>query len=172
MSMQIARASDARRVREIGVRSYRDHFAALWSAGELDAWLDEEFAVASVAADIEYERATYVLWHEHPEDVGYAKLRWSRPAPVGGERGAELQKIYFLAGSTRHGRGTRLIEACLGLARDRGEPQVWLEVLDDNVRAQALYERTGFARVGEHEVERGGRRWRRVVMQHPFTISG
>ena len=45
------------------------------------------------------------------------------------------------------GVGTALLDAVSTLARDRGYPEVRLDVIDGNPRARALYERVGFRAV-------------------------
>lgn len=47
------------------------------------------------------------------------------------------------------GLGTDLLRMVQAAARGRGAQTAWLHVLADNVRAQALYSRLGFARTGE-----------------------
>lgn len=55
----------------------------------------------------------------------------------------------FVAPEARgHGVGSRLIEALAQQARLRGHREIRLEVVDDNIRARALYERRGFIATG------------------------
>ena len=55
----------------------------------------------------------------------------------------------FVAPEARgRGVGTRLIEALVQEARARGHAEIRLEVIDENHRARALYERRGFAAAG------------------------
>lgn len=55
----------------------------------------------------------------------------------------------FVAPETRgRGVGSRLIEALAQEARARGHDEIRLEVVDENIRARALYERRGFVAAG------------------------
>ncbi|MBW7920562.1 MAG: GNAT family N-acetyltransferase [Rubellimicrobium sp.] len=64
----------------------------------------------------------------------------------------------FVAPDARgRGIGTALILALEAEARRRGHDELRLEVIDENIRARALYERLGFAVVGRHRL--GFLRW-------------
>jgi GNAT superfamily N-acetyltransferase len=77
--------------------------------------------------------------------VGFAKVRYPRPVP-GREPlfGVELQKIYLRAGALTQGIGSQLLAAVEVHARELGLPDLWLDVLDSNQRAQQVYLRRGF----------------------------
>jgi ribosomal protein S18 acetylase RimI-like enzyme len=151
MRVRDARTENAEAVAALGARSYRDHFAALWDARELDAWLAQQFDPGAIRADVEADRVHYLLADVDGREVGFAKLIWDRAVPAGGGHGAELQKIYFLGDEVGRGYGAALIEACADRAAARGEACVWLDVLKSNERARRLYERRGFSVVGERD---------------------
>lgn len=172
MRVRDARMENAEAVAAIGARSYRDHFAALWDARELDAWLAQQFDPGTIRADVEADRARYLLAEVDGREVGFAKLIWDSPVPMGGGQGAELQKIYFLADAVGRGHGAALIEACADRAAARGEACLWLDVLKSNERARRLYERRGFALIGERDHPREKRQslpmW---VMRRPLGAA-
>ena len=62
----------------------------------------------------------------------------------------ELHLLNITVAPDVQGRGhaRRLIEALVGLARERRASQLWLEVRETNRRARAMYERLGFVQVG------------------------
>ena len=62
----------------------------------------------------------------------------------------ELHLLNITVAPAVQGRGhaRRLIEALVGLARERRARQLWLEVRETNGRARAMYGRLGFAQVG------------------------
>jgi ribosomal protein S18 acetylase RimI-like enzyme len=64
----------------------------------------------------------------------------------------ELAGIQLLPAHQGHGIGTHLVEQLLVEARNADVP-VRISVEKDNPRAQALYERLGFAAVGETDEE-------------------
>jgi ribosomal-protein-alanine acetyltransferase len=62
---------------------------------------------------------------------------------------ARLYSIAIAPGSGGAGYGRALLEAAERIARVRGCQALRLEVRDDNDRARALYERSGYRRIGE-----------------------
>jgi ribosomal-protein-alanine N-acetyltransferase len=77
----------------------------------------------------------------HEEIVGYAGL-----CAVGDA--GDVQTIAVRADHWGHGVGAALLTALLTEAAARGCTSVYLEVRADNERAQKLYERFGFERIG------------------------
>lgn len=131
--------------------TYREHFAAIWSADGLERFLDGEFDRAAVAAELASPAVVYLLAFA-PDAAGYAKLRLRRMVPgTGGDAavGGELQKIYVRGAEVGHGLGAKLLDAAITAARDAGEPLIWLGVLKTNPRAARFYERHGFQIAGE-----------------------
>ena len=65
----------------------------------------------------------------------------------------ELHLLNLTVAPAVQGRGhaRRLIEALIGLARERRASQLWLEVRESNRRARAMYERLGFVQVGQRK---------------------
>ena len=59
-----------------------------------------------------------------------------------------LEEIYVVPARRRRRIGTALVEAALGHARDQGAGYAYLGTGEDDVGAQALYERLGFSRGG------------------------
>lgn len=59
------------------------------------------------------------------------------------------------------GVGTALMQACMVLAKTAGYEQMELEVVENNARAVALYERLGFVRTGQisHAIRYGDGRY-------------
>lgn len=61
---------------------------------------------------------------------------------------ADVLTLAVAAGRWGQGTGSALLEALLAEAERRGCTQVFLEVRVDNMRAQRLYHRYGFAEIG------------------------
>jgi ribosomal protein S18 acetylase RimI-like enzyme len=62
-----------------------------------------------------------------------------------------LEEVYVVPARRRRGIGRALVEAALGHARERGAGHAYLGTGEDDLGAQALYERLGFSRRGGHE---------------------
>ena len=65
----------------------------------------------------------------------------------------ELHLLNITVAPAVQGRGhaRRLIDALVGLARERRASQLWLEVRESNGRARAMYGRLGFVQVGQRK---------------------
>lgn len=71
--------------------------------------------------------------------------------PLGGMPGGicELRKMYFLPELRGLGAGRALMDRCLQTARELGYRQCYIETFTGMDAAQALYLKSGFARISE-----------------------
>ena len=70
---------------------------------------------------------------------GLCRSRWEAHADFG-----EIVSIYLLPEYIGKGFGTCLLQSCIEELRHLGFTKILLWVLEDNTRARAFYERTGF----------------------------
>ena len=104
--------------------------------------------------------------------LGYAKLRPGvPPEPVGGDRPAELHRLYVDTPALGTGLGSALMEACLAQAGAAGHDTLWLGVWERNERAIAFYRRWGFRQVGEHRFVLGNDVQRDLVMARSVATA-
>jgi len=142
--------ADADALAALGVRTYREHFTAIWEPAALEAWLREQFDPARIATELSADFVRYDLLLQDSLPIGFSKLLRDRPTPLAAEpRGCELQKIYLLRQHAGHGFGSKLLDHALGVAREWQQPFAWLGVLHSNSGAKRLYERFGFETIGE-----------------------
>ncbi|MGM7666979.1 GNAT family N-acetyltransferase [Microbacterium sp. A93] len=87
-------------------------------------------------------------------DAGVVLGNHGEPDPDAGP--AYLSKMYVLDAARGTGAAGTLMRATLDAARQRGHRQVWLGVNQANTRANAFYEKLGFAVVGERSFAVGG----------------
>lgn len=66
----------------------------------------------------------------------------------------ELNNLSVTAEARGHGVGTRMVKEFIRYAKSKGFLCVLLEVVDENVRAKALYKRLGFKTVKHEKVPR------------------
>lgn len=92
-----------------------------------------------------------MLVHGEPTDGDVAAALTTRPT-------VELSKIYVRPGSQGSGVAAALMAATLKAARARGAKAVWLGVNQQNARANAFYEKSGFRQVGIKHFMVGGER--------------
>lgn len=149
--IRAATVDDVERLADVGVRSYEDHFAALWTPAGLAAFLTQHFARPKLLRELGGGAGVrYALVLDGDATVGFAKMNEDRPIPPAfGARGLELEKIYFTRAATGHGFGGALMSHVFATAAEIGAATVWLDVLKSNLGGIRFYERHGFMRAGE-----------------------
>lgn len=134
-------------------------------AADVRAFIGEHLspeAFAGYLADPRYR----VLVVELPDvPLGYTLLdldpqeeppRGADSTPGPGPGPAYLSKMYLLEAARGTGAAAALMRATLDAARQRGHREVWLGVNQANTRANAFYEKWGFAAVGQRTFVVGG----------------
>ncbi|MFS8063455.1 MAG: N-acetyltransferase family protein [Luteimonas sp.] len=168
MALAIRRAGpdDAQALATVGARTFTESFGQLYSAEDLQAFLDESHTPAAytrVLAD-----PAYALWlaEGNDEAVGYALagpsgLPHADVAPGDGE----LKRLYMLASAQGGGIGARLFEQALEWLERDGPRTLWISVWSENHGAQRFYARYGFQHVGEYEFIVGQQRDREFIFR-------
>lgn len=146
-----ATPDDLSTVQQLGHATYVDHFADLWSAAGLQRFLAQDFASAALQASLADTRHHQWLlaFSADGEALGLSKTNWDQANPLTHSPGAELQKLYLRRSAVGQGIGERLLEALRHSANERGQRNLWLDVLRSNTRAQRFYARQGFRELGE-----------------------
>lgn len=103
-----------------------------------EAWTNE-----MLRSELDQQPASrhYLVAHDNGEIVGYAGL-----LGAGGQ--ADVVTVAVAAAHWGQGIGSTLLEALIAEAGRRGCTEVFLEVRTDNTRAQDLYRRYGFTKIG------------------------
>jgi ribosomal protein S18 acetylase RimI-like enzyme len=151
--------ADLDALRRVAEQSFRETFADVNRAEDMDAYCAASFGADTLAAELAEPRSTFWM-ATAAEEVGYAKTRAGSPLPpVSAQRGPsavhslgphalELERIYVLRSHLGRGVGYALLEAAVQHARSHGHPALWLGVWEHNTRALAFYRRNGFVDVG------------------------
>ena len=143
--------SDCLLLSQLGIGSYRAHFAHIWS---------DPAAMNTFLSSFEPDRLMheltgngpggYYFFRENDTPVGFAKVTHDSPLPGSpGKTGWCLDKIYFLPSATGKGYGNQLIKYVIKLAQQQTVPFAWLDVLESNTGARQLYQRLGFVKVAQ-----------------------
>ncbi|MFW0753945.1 GNAT family N-acetyltransferase [Pseudomonas sp. H11T01] len=151
INIREATNADLNALREIGCETYREHFSAIWSPAGMQGFLNQDFSPSALGKSLESPASHW--WLVASDDsgrvVGFSKVNWSTPAPLTGEMGVELQKIYFLKSDAGRGYGKQLLRFICDRAIEHGERLLWLDVLKTNANARRFYESFGLREVGE-----------------------
>lgn len=97
--------------------------------------------VAAVSRAFAGPGAAYFVARRGAEVLGGGGIA---PLPGGPADACELRKMYLAAEARGAGTGRRLLEACLGAARNAGYRTCRLATMERMERARRLYERAGF----------------------------
>jgi ribosomal protein S18 acetylase RimI-like enzyme len=131
--------------------TFIDGFAVPYPAADLARFEAESYGLGKVAAELaDPTHATWVaedggglLAYAH---VGPCKL----PHPEASAAQGELYQLYALNAAQGRGVGRALMDASLDWLAAHMPGPVWLGVWSGNDRAQAVYARRGFRKVGEY----------------------
>lgn len=151
ISIRKATTADIDTLREVGCQTYREHFSTVWSPAGMQGFLEQDFSSSALRQSLELpgRHMWLIACDDQGKAVGFAKVNGAVPAPLTGEVGAELQKIYLLKSAAGLGYGKQLLRCVRDEVAQRGEQLLWLDVLKTNVSAQGFYEAFGFRRIGE-----------------------
>jgi GNAT superfamily N-acetyltransferase len=173
IDLRPAVAADIPLLGELGARTFRETYAAISDPREVDDYADAHFTAAKIAGWLATPASVTLLATLDGAPAGYAHLRRGTPAACVADRGAaELSRLYLLARAQGRGVGAALMRRVLDEAAGLGARTLWLGVYDRNVRAVRFYESWGFAQVGTHDFEFGGRLYADPVMARAVDAPG
>jgi ribosomal protein S18 acetylase RimI-like enzyme len=151
LSIRKANRIDANRLSQLAEATFRDTFAAVNAAEDMDLHCQSHFSETIQAGEIANPNMITLLGEDQERLAGFAQLRWeAAPACVLARFPGEIQRLYVA--SDWHGKGVaqRLMDACIEAMQRRGSDVVWLGVWERNPRAIAFYKKFGFVEVGAH----------------------
>ncbi len=165
MLIRNAIPGDAAGLAQIAEQTFRETFAALNRAEDMDLHCSRSYGETLQATEISDPGRNTLLVEHEDRLIGYAQLRWGEaPACVVALRPGEIQRLYVLADWHGHGVAQELMTASIAEARHRRADAIWLGVWERNPRALAFYRRCGFVEVGDHVFPLGNDPQRDLVM--------
>lgn len=102
---------------------------------------DEAWSTQMLLGELQERSRCYLVAADEGRIVGYGGL-------LGAGDQADVVTLAVAASHWGHGIGSTLLEALMTEAARHGCTELFLEVRTDNVRAQQLYRRYGFAEIG------------------------
>lgn len=150
-TIRIATIEDLQTLREIGIETFGDTFAAQNKPENMRVYLEKAFDEQQLAQELSDPGSTFYLLEDESELAGFLKLNVgeAQSEPMGDEA-LEIERIYIRRAFKRRGYGRKLIDLAQTAAEEQGKSKLWLGVWEKNADAAAFYERLGFVRTGEH----------------------
>lgn len=143
--------SDARALAALSRATFASTFAHMYPADDLQRFLTKAYSLAKTRRELADPAIGVWLLEAGGAPVGYALAGpCSLPNPEVTADCGELKRLYLMPDWQGGGRGSRLLQAALAWLERDGPRRIWLGVYSQNLGAQRLYQRYGFAKVGEH----------------------
>ena len=170
--VRLGEARDARLLAEFGRQTFIDAFAGQIAHSNLTAFADKRFGEKQQAAELEQPGTVFFVASSDGQTAGYAKLSESvSPDDITDENAIELERLYLHARWQGRGIAKALLYACIAETRDRSRSGIWLDVWDQNTRAQEFYRRHTFDLVGERPYVVGKETQRHLLMYRGLEIK-
>jgi ribosomal protein S18 acetylase RimI-like enzyme len=155
-----ARRADARPLSELAKTTYANAFGHSLNPTDLAAHLDNNLSDACFEEFLE-EDTILVAEHEG-RLIAFIQIGMAWPDTDDDDfspEDAELRRVYVLAEFQGRGIGRQLIDAAFREPRFASARDIYLDVWEDNRRAQKLYESYGFRAIGKRafQVESGAK---------------
>lgn len=151
--------ADAQGYSVFAERLFRDTYVDGYDPSDIDAYVAQSFSAAKQSSEITEPGGRVLVIEDDVNGLlGFAHLRQTpAPAALDGRFALEISRFYV--DRPWHGRGLArvLMSACIAEARSRGADALWLLVYQDNPRAVAFYEKSGFSRAGTQPFTLGSR---------------
>lgn len=177
ITLRHAKPSDAASISQIGAYTFGTTFGYSMPPADLKAYLDSSYSIEATTKDISDPNKDMVVATITPpqsqpqsqtstpgpteEDtvVGFALLTRGTTEPClstySSDTIIELQRLYIHPQHQGLGAGNLLARELESLARRLRYKYMWLGVWEENFKAQKVYGKLGYKRVGEHEFVMG-----------------
>jgi ribosomal protein S18 acetylase RimI-like enzyme len=152
LTIRRATAADSAALAKLGEATFVETFGTLYPPEDLAAFLSKSFTAEALIKLI--EEPSVGIWLALAADgtpigfvvVGGCKLPVANLESTAGE----VRQLYVLARFQKLKLGTRLLDTSLDWLATQGRAPLYVGVWSENYGAQRLYERYGFAKVGEY----------------------
>ncbi len=142
---------DAEALAELARTSFNEAFAHLYTAENLNAFLNEYKVPSAFARALADGRHIFRVAEEGGRLVGYCKIGRDITLDLAPEwrHGVELKELYLRAEVQSRGVGAALMDWALTEAHSLAAPTISLSVWSENFGAQRFYQRYGFGHIGD-----------------------
>jgi len=166
VSIREATAADNILLSQLGWQTFAEAFAPDNTPADMAAYLPSAFSPALQAAELADPRCLCWIVYMGETPIGYVKL-YAGPAPacISQQNQLKIARLYLLQAWWGQGIGPALLERSINYAQEQNYYLIWLTVWEKNMRALKLYQKFGFAIVGEEEFVLGQDVQRDYIME-------
>ena len=145
-------AADLDALCALGRATFMETFGHLYASTDSNAFLEKTFGAGGLPTEFADPAYAFRVAEDDGRLVAYCKLGPPYlPAPDDGRSKCELRQLYILEGWKGRGIGVHMMDWAMDWAAASGCEDMYLSVFSENLRAQRLYERYGFEKVGEFD---------------------
>lgn len=159
VSVRLATPADTTAIADLGKKVFSTTFGHTVTPQQLQTFLDDSYSVEATAKDIDNPSKDMVVAIAGDEKIlGFALLTRGSSEPCVDDVPSkiELQRLYVDMAAQGRGIGKLLMNKVENMARKQGYRNMWLGVWEENYKAQEVYQKVGYTRVGDHDFDIGG----------------
>ena len=147
---------DAEALARIGVETFCETFAGLYTPADLAAYLAKAYDLERTRADLADPAMASWLVEADGQVVGYATVGpCGLPHPEVTANCGELKRIYVLRAWQGSGLAAQLLAVTLAWLERDGPRPIWLGVWSGNEKARRFYSKHAFEQVGTYDFHVG-----------------
>ena len=158
VTLRPAQPKDVPSIAALGAKVFSTTFGYSMPTSDLETYLETAYSPSSVATDLSNPSVDIIVAvNKQDSVVGFAQLTQGTTEPCleGSEKPIELQRLYVSPEYHGAGVGRKLVDRVEGMAGEMGFVTLWLGVWEENLKAQMVYAKFGFERVGSHDFRMG-----------------
>ena len=156
IEIRIATGDDAELLSWLGAITFYEAYFEQDSPENMVDYLGKTYNAEQIGSEIADPLTTYFIMFRKGSAIGFAKLiREAREPEIVGRSTAQIKRIYLVERVWGKGLGAIFLDHCIGIVSKEGRDSVWLDVWDQNLRAQKFYFKHGFEKVGTLEFPYG-----------------
>ncbi len=156
ISIRKAGVEDAGLIASISRETFYDTFAADNTAEDMHLFMEQQFQVNKLEAEVFNPENMFFLAYEADTPVGYFKLKISHHPDLNINGNAiELSRFYARKNSIGKGVGKAMMQHAISTAKAFNKTILWLGVWEHNTRAIKFYESFGFRKFSTQQFTLG-----------------
>jgi ribosomal protein S18 acetylase RimI-like enzyme len=150
ISIRLATAKDAELVADISRQTFYETFASQNTTSDMEKFMNEQFTREKLIDEVKEPWLSFYVAFIDEEPVGYVKMRdGAVPLSLSNELCLEIARLYSVQDKIGKGVGSKLMQTCHDVAKQRQKKILWLAVWKENQRALDFYSCWGFEKFGE-----------------------